>query len=587
MPEASADRYRFAEFEMDRQAKELYRDGKRVRLQIQPFRVLEMLVEHAGQVVTREELRLRLWPSHVFVDFDRGLNNAVARLREALSDDADYPRFIETLPRVGYRFIVPASQPATAQNISSPAPIRKIWLLPAIAVVAALAIFFFADDREPEHAATTFTVAVLPVRDLSNDGNQDYFAAGITDALITRLSQNAALLVVRARPENTAAADEAAREDIARQLHVDGVVDISLRRQQDMLHMEVRLSRALADGHTWDKQYNEPLARIFELQHRLAEDIVSEIANSMRTPGVSASFVHSANVEAYQLYLQGRHLLNRRSPESVNLAGDYFARAITLDPEFAAAHAGLATAFGLSGGNSLVKSRRLADVYEPALAEARKALELDDRLPEAHVAMALALALAGDIENENAIEEHFETALRLDPALSDAKLLFGNFLSRHGRQQDAIVQYREALLHDPASPNILSRLGKELVDTGMEQEGLQLLERAVEIEPWQFNSHIRLGWIYAVLGRLDEADASFARAEQISGGTAHDRAGRAYVAAKRGDAETAQKLLDAVQLESGDIELPFLVAMVYVARHDRENALLWLEKAAPLSAHSL
>lgn len=464
---------RFADFVMDRDALELRRHGIRIPLQMQPFRLLEALIEQPGRVVTRDALRHRIWPVKVYVDFDHGLNNAVARLREALDDSADHPRYIETLPRVGYRFIFPADKVvAVTSPPSEPGQARAS-----------------GGSESDSHS--------LPAR-----RRAPLYAAGATVIVVALTS----------------------------------------------------FSMHEPDGGVGS--------------HTPPADIER-----------SASVAASGNIEAFQLYEQGRHLWNQRSPDSVKRSVTFFEDAIRLDPTFAAAYAGLAESYSLLGGASLVNVHQVEDLRGPAVAAAARALELDDRLPEAHSAMARALDMGIFRDSWNSVEEHYLQALRLRPAFSDARLGYGNFLSRRGRQDEAITQFREALLYDPVSPNINSRLGKELVSAGLVEEGVALMERAVELAPWQFNARIRLAWNYALLGRFDDADGSFDIASQVVPGNIHVQAGRGYLAAMRGDFSRAAELLDDVESRPEALENPFPIAMIHVAMRDREGSLEWLGKA--------
>jgi len=584
---------------MDLDALELSCDGQRVRLQVQPFRVLDLLVERAGQVVTRDEFRKRVWPSNVFVDFDHGLNNAIARLREALGDSAENPTFIETLPRVGYRFAYPAdgirrievSDSATAQDpLMTPKahgsrfPHLAVVVVGAFlfAGVAALVAVTRSGGNQGDGGATAIqSVAVLPVRDLSERRDQEYLAAGITDALVTRLAQSTSLRVVSRRAGERYKDSDVPAAIIAHDLDVDGIIDSALFKEGDKLRIDVQLVRATDDTHVWARSYEQPMRNVFQLYRQIADDIAVQLSGD-GAPGSSASVAQSASIDAYDLYLQGRHFWNQRSPDSVEKSVTYFERAIALDPEFAAAYAGLAESLALLGGHSLVKTRRVEEVRNLVMTAAQRALDLDNRLPEAHAAMARATnLLSRSSVAERQAEQHYQLALSLNPAFSEARLGYGNFLSSRGHRQEAIEQFREGLLHDPLSSNTLSRLGLELVNSGQADEGITLLEHAVEIEPWQFNAFLRLGWTYAAFDRFDDAAQSFAKADQITSGTIHTLGGQAFVAARRGDIAAAESYLAALRLQADTVDLPYLLALVYVALGDREPALEWLEKAAP------
>lgn len=600
MAAARGVNFRFAEFELRREALELSRSGERIRLQIVPYRVLELLLERAGEVVTREEFRARVWASNVYIDFDHGLNNAIARLREVLGDTSDNPRFIETLHRIGYRFVHPVERieaPAmpVAPAIDTPlapadtaVPRRLSPRTAAIGVLllaVAAAGAFLATRRAGEGggAAPIRSVAVMPFRNLSGDPGEDYFAAGMTEALITRLAQNPSLRVVSRRAAASHEDDRRPVAEIARELQVEGVIDGAIVREGDNLRIDVQLLRAADESHAWAQSYERSIKDVFRLQQELALDISREIDPGVGDPGRrQASLPHSDNIEAYELYLQGRHLWNQRSKESVNKSLEYFRKAIELDPNFAAAHAGLAQSYATLGGNTMVKALASEEVREPAMAAARRAVELDPDLAEAHTAMAAAMnhfyprGKAMDVE----IERELRLALELNPASAEVHHSYGNFLSTRLRREEAIAQWREALQLDPLSPNIVSRLGQELAAVGQVDEGIVLMRRAIELEPWQFNAHVRLGLAYAALDRHQEANAAFATAERISPDSPQALSGRSYVAARSGDKATAMSALGRLQAQAEQLNDPFLLAIVFVGLQDREDALAWLEKCA-------
>lgn len=598
VPESSTRNFRFAEFELNREALELTRKGKRIRLQIQPFRVLEFLLERAGEVVTREEFRARVWPSNVYVDFDHGLNNAITRLREVLGDSADNPRYIETLHRVGYRFICPLQPestdtdlhdapkpgvppPVAARSRLSPSSLAIGALLLAIAAVGT----FLAIDREatPANVAPIRSLAVLQFRDLSKDGSEDYFAAGMTEALITRLAQNENLRVVSRRAAARHQDPEKQVAEIARDLQVDGIVDGSIVREGNSVRVDVRLVRAADESHAWAQSYERSIGDVFQLQRELADDIGSEIDAGVG--GKSAgkvSLARSDNVEAYQLYLQGRHLWNQRNQHSVSSSVSYFQRAIQLDPDFAAAHAGLAQAYATLGGRTMANSMPADSVRSAAMTAARRAIELDAGLAEAHLAMAGVLnhLFPQNPQTDAEIEREFLLALKLNPASAESRHGYANFLSTRSRSDEAVAQYRKALSLDPLSPNIVGRLGSELAATGQVDEGMALMRRAVELEPFQFNARLRLGWAYAAFERYEDATEAFTVAEQISPGSPQALSGRSYVAARSGDKAAATAALGELQARARALDDPFLVAIVYVGLQDRNGALDWLEKTA-------
>lgn len=580
---------RFGKFEMDTAALELKRDGQRLRLQVQPFRVLQILVENAGNAVSRDELRRQVWSSNVFLDFDHGLNNAVARLREALGDSSDRPRYIETLPRVGYRFIYPLdAAPAAAlapptpepRSTGSDRPGRRL-LAGGVASLAAVLLAFLAYDGLSPSAIRS--IAVLPFRDLTGETGQEYFAEGLTEALVTRLAQNRGLRVVSRQSAERARDRSDSLEEMAAELGVDGIIDSSFVRGGDDIRIDVRLVRVADDSHAWARSYLRRLDNLFALQVDIANDIAIEIAAEIDLPKSSEAFpTLTGSIEAYELYLHGRHLFAKRNPDAVTRSIEYFRRAIDIDPHFAAAWAGIAESYATLGGSTLVQSIPAGDVRDAALAAARRALELEPRLAEAHSALGQVLhkLYPRDESRDASIESAYHTALALNPGYANARHWYANFLSSRRRSEEATAMYREALLLDPMNANVMSRLGLELLNTGQVSEGLHLMQKTIELEPWQLNAHLRLGWSFAALGRLDEARQAFATADRISADNPHARSGLAYVDALGGDRESAERELDWLRPRAESIGAPFLVAIVYVGLRDRDNALLWLERAA-------
>lgn len=618
MPSTQHIGFRFAEFEMRPEALELRRNGTRLRLQVQPFRVLQLLLERAGEVVARDEFRVRIWPSNVYVDFDHGLNNAIAKLREVLGDSADKPCYIETLHRVGYRFIHPvepidapaavtpafAAQPplpaaadtdlqATEQpHDPAPPAAARTWRSPrwlavgaALLAFAVLGILTVIDQGGGDAGDMPIrSIAVLSFKSLSEEGELDYFAAGMTEALITRLAQNQSLRVVSHRAAARHGDAEKSITKIAAELQVDAVIEGSIIRRGNIVRVDVQLVRAADESYAWAQSYQRSMQDVFLLQRELADGISSEIKATIdgKLDGM-ASVAQSDSIEAYELYLQGRHLLKQRNRQSASKALDYFQSAKDLDPEFAAAHAGVARAYTSLGGQTLAKSMSAEEVRPAAIAAARRAVELDAGLADAHLALASVLRhlFPRSANTDLEIEREYLLVLRLDPASADARHGYASFLSLLSRSSEAIVQYREALRLDPLSPNFMGRLGAELAANGKVEEGMMLMRRAVEIEPWQFNAHIRLGWAYAAFEHYEEANKAFARAEQISPASLQALAGRSYVAARTGELAEANAALEELQAQAEAIDAPFLVAIVHVGlQQDKDVALEWLERAA-------
>ena len=339
-------RVRFGSFEMDEVAGELRKDGAKIRLQEQPFQILQILLEHPGDVITREELRKRVWPSDTFVDFDHGINNAIKRLREALGDTAETPRFIETLPRRGYRFVA---------KLETSGGVRSL--------------------------------AVLPLENLSRDPEQEYFADGLTEALITNLAKIAALRIVS---RTTAMTYKGTRSksvpEIARELGADRIVEGTVLRSGDRVRISVQLIDAATDTHLWAENYERDLQDVLTLQGEMARAIADEIRVKL-TPEEQAQLrpTRRVNAEAYELYLKGRYHWNKRNLPGLTKGAEYFQQAIDRDPTYAAAYAGLADASSRLG---FWTDAPPEEACARGKAAALQAIEMDSTLSDAYAALA-------------------------------------------------------------------------------------------------------------------------------------------------------------------------------------------------------
>ena len=407
-------RLRFGVFELDLRAGELRKHGLRVRLQEQPFQVLAMLVEHPGEVVAREELQKKLWPADTFVDFDHGLNKAINKLREALGDSAESPRFVETVARRGYRFLVEV-RPADLAAVSSPqptsqAPARRqryrdnsaekdfdgpalsvtaalpertqlsrgwksagLLLLVVVAVLAAWKVHSWL--RPP---AVIRSLAVLPLESLSSDASQDYFADGMTDELISDLGQIGALRVISRTSVMAYKHTRKPLPQIARELNVDAVVEGTVLRSGDRVRITAQLIEASADKHLWSQSYEGELRDTLALQDKVARAIADQIRINLNAQEQAAlKNVKAVDPQAYESYLKGRYFWNKRTRESLKVALAYFNQAIDEDPKYAQAYSGLADTYALLGDwQYAVMTTK--EAMPKAKAAAIKALELDD-----------------------------------------------------------------------------------------------------------------------------------------------------------------------------------------------------------------
>jgi TolB-like protein/DNA-binding winged helix-turn-helix (wHTH) protein len=348
-----AQNVRFGPFQLDLRAAELRRDGTKIKLPEQPFQILAELVEHPGEVVTREELRQRLWRSDTFVDFEHGLNTAVKRLREALGDSAESPRYIETLPRHGYRLMVPVerAEPVTPTFARRWKVVAVVSALLVLATAAALVWKF--GIREHFHPVRIESLAVLPLESLSGNSDEEHFADGMTEALITELGKVHAVRVISRQSVMHYKGTNKTVPQIAKELNVDAVVEGSAMRAAGRVRITIQLVQANQERHLWSESYERKLSDVIALQREVSRAIVGEIqgklASRERAYVINAPAV---NPEAYEDYLRGRYHYEHRGryfdehrPLGLDQAISYFQQAIAKDPSYAPAYAWLARCY--------------------------------------------------------------------------------------------------------------------------------------------------------------------------------------------------------------------------------------------------
>ena len=600
-------RLRFGVFELDLRAGELRKHGLRVRLQEQPFRVLEMLLEHSGEVVTREQLQKRLWPADTFVDFDHGLNKAVNKIREALGDSAESPRFVETVSRRGYRFLaevkdadaapvrrpelaVPPQQPQPAPEApdrpDSPGKVPevkslslshmwKIAVLVLLLAAASLAIWKLHSWNRSSSAIRS--VAVLPFESLSSDASQDYFADGMTDELISDLGQISALRVISRTSVMSYKRARKPLPQIARELNVDAVVEGTVLRSGNEVRITAQLIEASADKHLWSQSYEGELRNTLALQNDVARAIADQIRINLNPQERAAlKKVRVVNPEAFESYLKGRYFWNKRTAEGLNVALAYFTQAIGEDPTFAQAYSGLADTYALLGDwQYAVMAPK--DALPRAKAAAIKALELDSALGEAH--NSLAFCLDGFEWNFDSAGKEFRRAIELNPGYATAHHWYAWHLSLLGRYDEAIAEMRKAENLDPLSLIINADLAELLVLAHSYDESILQSRKTIEMDANFALSHNQLGQAYLQKQMYKPAIAELEKSVQLSGGspTCISNLARAY--AESGKRSEAEKLLGDLKKRSHpNASLASEIAMIYAAVGNRDEAINWLEK---------
>ena len=604
----SADRservIHFGPFAADPELRSLCRGSRRIPLQEQPFQVLLQLLERPGALVTRKELRERLWAANSFVDFDHGLNVAINKLREALGDCSEDSRYIQTVPRRGYRFIAPLGQvtprPMTMLQVEPPAGTgpstvgpeiegpdhagrRQTWWVIALVGIslAALTAIFVAGVRDTRldrihGAAGISSLAVLPLQNLSGDPEQEYFAEGMTDELITNLAKLQTVKVVSRSSAVRYKGTTKSLPDIARELNVEGVIEGTVLHSGNRVRITVQLVRAATDQHLWAETYDGDVQDVIALQDAIARAVATEVqvklgaAQQLRTrasnPVVPA---------AYEDYLRGRYLYNDRwSRQSDDVAAHYFEQAIAKDPTYAPAYAGLANYYTFKGFD--LKIDRAETMKAKNLAA--KALALDDGLADAHIAMANALYRLD--WNWAEAEKEFVRGITLNPAAPEALSDYATYLGVTGRFDAAITNMRHAIELDPLSATMNARLGMLLHWSGQNEQAVIQIRKSIDLDPLLADAHMILAMAYERLGRYDEAVAEYLESDRLSG---IDQSivtdfRRAY--AISGIDGFRRRKLDSErqQIASGQANY-FLMAKLAADLGDTNAAFRWLEMA--------
>ncbi len=588
-PATSSPSLRFGAYSLDLRAGELRKGGSRIRLQEKPLRVLALLTERQGDLVTREELKRRLWPEDTFVDFETGLNTAVSKLRDALSDSADKPRYIETIPRRGYRFILPVERigetdeagaarasamsagtqtieislhrdpsghARAAGNVSAGASEESqgisrrrkalVFGLALIAVAAAVSVGLRYLRPRPAPRPARVMLAVLPFANLTGDPGQDYVSDGFTEEMITQLGElnhQQMGVIARTSAMQYKSSSKSIRQ-IAQELGVNYVLEGSVRKAGDGLRITAQLIRADDQTHLWAHEYDRRIGDLSRLQGEVAEDIAREIQIQL-TPQEQTALAGERSVvpEAYRSYLRGRYNLNKRSIEGMTTAIGAFNEAIVEDPDYAPAYSGLADTYSLliyygyfPGKQGIPKAR----------ATAEKAVELDDSLAEGHASLGY-VDFMWDMNWRDA-EKQFQRAIELDDNYVPAHHWYALLLAALGRREPSLVQIRQAEELDPLSSIVTTAAAYVSYFARDYGSADRLSASVLQRDPNFMVAHTVLGLAREQEGQPESAIAEFQEALTLSGSRPAiylDYLGHAYAAAgKRAEAEAVLAELD-------------------------------------------
>ena len=624
----------FGAFEFDPHTGELRKHGMKLKLQGHAIDALAIMLEHPGELVTREDLRKRLWSADTFVDFEHSLNAAVKRLREVLDDSAERPRFIETLPRHGYRFIAPlnvspsldsttyrteqqssslhsessaAGRNGTANIVASEGkippqdkelhsgqrrqgrvPTYKIGVLVVglFAVFAAVVITLnvgglrdrwlsvVGGRRTVVSTPKIESIAVLPLENLSGDKEQEYFADGMTEALINDLGKISALRVISRTSVMQYKGTRKPLPEIARELNVDSIVEGTVLRFGNRVRITANLLHAPSDRHLWADAYERDLRDVLALQDEVARAITSEIQIKV-TPDeqVRLASARPLNPEAYALYLQGRYYFSKRTLPAFDKSIQLFKQVLEKEPGSALAYAGLAESYGISPFYSGALPRVS---FPKAKAAALKALELDGSLAEAHAALAFVLNYWD--WDWLAAERELKRAIELNPNYVVAHHWYAEYLGAMGRHEQAIAEIKRAQELDPLSPLMFAIGGTICWRARRYDEAVEQCRKALELDPNYALGHSYLGEAYLGKGMYEKAITEFEEATRLYGNDPGTRLSFAYAVKSR--RSQALKILSRItdQWRQGDVQA-IDIARVHVGLGERKQALDWLEKA--------
>ena len=574
------------------------------------------MLEHSGEVVTREELRRKLWPADTFVDFDTGLNSAIKKLRDVLSDSAEEHRYIETLHRRGYRFVAPVEviEPLPSNGfrlrIGSAAHRNPIghgtkperppkdstahrWALPislAVALLVTLAAYvsWFRPRTNHQPPSGRSMVAVLPFENLTGDAGQDYFSDGLTEEMIAQLGRldpehlgviaRTSVMHYKHSPEPL--------EQIARELGVQYVLEGSVRRDASEVRITAQLIQTKDQSHVWSHQYDRTPNSLLSLQGEIAQEISDAIQlavgnrRPLRQTALAAASLAPKSYEVYDLYLQGRYFWNKRTVEGFQRSVDCFEQAIAKDPSYARAYAGIADSYALMAGYYISPQN---DLIPKARAAALKALELDGNLAEAHASLAV-IARNYDWDWQTA-EKEFRRAIALDPNYATGHQWYAEHLAFVGRFDESFEEMRRARQLDPLSLIIQTDDAVGLYYARQYDRAIAQFRAVQAVEPHFARVHL-VSFAYAQQGRYSEALADIdAWRHQENPHLVWIWSQETYVYGSAGQMDQAQHSLEELRRYSRThVLVPMIFVMPYIGVGDNDKAFEWLEKS--FAAHS-
>ena len=535
---------RFHEFELNEQTYELRRNGVPIKLQQQPARILALLVNSDGALVSRAQIRNAIWGEETFVDFEQGLNFCIRQIRLVLNDNADHPQFLETLPRLGYRFIAPIE-------------IGKVV------------------KAQPDRSR--LRIAILPIKYLEG-GVEDYFTVGLTEDMISALSRldSERLRVVTGPRLNTNELDDASLDRLQRELLLDYLLRVSVRRSQDTIRISARLHDLKDKCVLWSETYDRNSSDLLAVQDEVTKRVSRSLALELLPQNAGGLTKYAPSPAAYDAYLKGRYFWHKMTNDAMRSSIAHFSESIAIDPEFAPAYAGLADCYAQMGSTRVAMMKPL-DALAKAGPLLERAMELDNTLVEAHCTLGI-LKSWYELDWDGA-DHAFQTALSLDPSNVTALIWRSLYLTSFGRHQESIASVQRALECEPLSPVVNAYLGIARSNAGQYDLGIRQLNQAIELDPHYYRAYMFLGHALSAVDRNAEAIAAFEKALAIN---PHNLEALAFMGASMaiaGDRVKALEVLDKVKATEDRIEPALHIASVYAGLDDIEEMLRYLQLA--------
>ena len=593
----------FGDFELNARAFELRRGRRIMKLERIPLQVLLILIEQNGKVVTREAIADQIWGRDVFLDVDNGINTAIRKIRQLLNDDPQKPRFVETIPGVGYRFIAQLETEARSEKSgpsnqkTSPAETglgdvanvavadknvvsgRRPWTRYGFATVMLLCAAGAGGWLGWNHLAggrhAIRSIAVIPLQNLSGDDSQDYFADGMTEELITELARIDSLRVISHTSVMGYKGTKKHLPEIARELGVDAILEGSVIRESENVRVTVQLLDGPADRHIWGEEYERPLNGVLNLQRDVGKEIAKEVrAKLSATQEGRLRATRLVNPAAYDNYLKGRFYFDTgfSKADSLKKAQQYFEESIKADPNFAQPYAGLSNTYIYMAFAGLLKRD---EAYRYAMGAVTKALELDEGVGEAHDTLGV---LKWQFEWDwQAAEQEFNRAMALAPSYSCAHEDRAIFLAFLGRREEALTEIAKI---DQMDFGISAAESEALVYASLRDYPNMIAanNRALLLDPNESFLHYNLGAGYEAAGKTKEAIVEYQKAIAMSGGP-EATVGMAHVYSTAGRRAEAQKVLTDLERRVKASASPYAMAMIYVGLGDKDKAFAFLDEA--------